>query len=361
MSFSGSLPANTAATGASTRRKTLEIGAVVVLAIFIAAIFWDLQRYPALFKKLHAGPAIQVSGSISFDALLPVKPAMPLPVRVGRTAVNWLWTNRFGMYFAIPFGAAMMTLLAQIERKKQFRHAATNVLCGAVAGAPLGVCANCATPVGQSLLAAGTSSRLTVAAMISSPSFNPVVLAMVFALFPAQMAIARVVVPALLLLALPLLVREREPQPVGMRMPEPAISPAERAWILTRSFLQNLLRLTWMTLPWMLLAALIGALAAETIPAYGTHLPVSVFGIIAVAILGTVLPVPMAFDVGLAWVLYRSGVPTPYVAALLCTLGPVSAYSLMALGKELGPSVPLKLAAATAFLGIVAGLWMMVR
>ena len=97
---------------------------------------------------------------------------MPLPTRVARTAVNWLWTNRFGMYFALPFGAAMMTLLAQLERRKQFRYAATNVFCGAVT-APLGVCANCATPVGQSLLAGGTSTRLAVAAMIRSPSFNP--------------------------------------------------------------------------------------------------------------------------------------------------------------------------------------------
>ncbi|MBV8436100.1 MAG: hypothetical protein JOY95_01130, partial [Silvibacterium sp.] len=236
-----------------------------------------------------------------------------------------------------------------------------NVFCGAMVGAPLGVCANCATPVGQSLLAGGTSTRLAVAAMISSPSFNPVVIAMAFVLFPARMAVMRLVVPALLLLALPLIVREREVEPMGLRLPEEPVSPIARAWILARSFFRNLVRLTLMTLPWMLLAALIGGLAAEAIPAYGTRLPVSVLGVVGVAVLGTVLPVPMAFDVGLAWVLYRSGVPPPYVAALLCTLGPVSAYSLLALGRQLGSSVPLKLAAATAVLGTVAGLLMMVR
>jgi len=337
----------------------VEIAAVVVLAAAIAMIFWSMQRYPSLLKKLHTGRAIHISGVISFDALLPVNPAMPLPVRVVRTAVNWLWTNRFGMYFALPFGAAMMTLLAQIERRKRFRYAAANVFCGAVVGAPLGVCANCATPVGQGLLSGGTSTRLAVAAMISSPSFNPVVIAMAFVLFPARMAILRVIVPVVLLLVLPLIVPEREP--VGLRMPEEPVSPGARAWMLTKSFFRNLVRLTVMTLPWMLLAALIGGLAAEAIPAYGTGLPVSVLGVIGVAVLGTVLPVPMAFDVGLAWVLYRSGVPAPYVAALLCTLGPVSAYSLLALGKQLDRSVPLKLAGVTALLGSVAGLLMMVR
>ena len=188
----------------------MEICAAIILAVLIAAVFWGEQRYPSLLKKLHTGRAIHVSGAISFDALLPVNPAMPLPTRVARTSVNWLWTNRFGMYFALPFGAAMMTLLAQIERRTRFRYAAATVFCGAVAGAPLGVCANCATPVGQGLLSGGTSTRLAVAAMISSPSFNPVVIAMAFVLFPARMAVLRVIVPALLLLALPLIVRERE-------------------------------------------------------------------------------------------------------------------------------------------------------
>ncbi len=345
---------------AASHSRTLEISVTILLAIAIAASFWSLQRYPALLKKLHSGKSIHISGAISFDALLPVAPDMPLPDRVLRTSVNWIWTNRFGMYFAIPFGAAMMTLLAQTNRPKQFRHAAGNVICGAVAGAPLGVCSNCATPVGQSLLAGGASTRLTVAAMISSPSFNPVVLAMAFALFPARLAILRVVVPALLLLALPLFVRERTPQALGFSIPDQALPLGRRAAMFTQTFLRNLLRLTLMTLPWMLLAALIGGLASQLIPAYGTHLPVSVFGVALVAIFGTILPVPMAFDVGLAWVLYHAGVPLPYVAALLCTLGPVSAYSLLALGKQLGRGTPLKLAGATALLGTVAGLIAMI-
>jgi hypothetical protein len=105
----------------------------------------------------------------------------------------------------------------------------------------------------------------------------------------------------------------------------------------------------------MLLAALVGALAAETIPAYGTHLPVSVAGIVCVAILGTLLPMPIALDVALAYVLYHAGVPVPYVAVLLCTLGPVSVYSLCALGKQLDWRTSLRLGGAVALLGSVAG------
>lgn len=336
--------------------RALEIGFAAFLAVAIAAIFWSEQRYPALLKKLHAGQSLKVSGAISFDALLPVSPTMPLPERVGRTAVNWLWTNRFGMYFALPFGAAMMTFLARTKRPKRFEHAAVNVLCGAVAGAPMGVCTNCATPIGQSLLVSGASTRMTVAAMISSPSFNPVVVAMAFLLFPWQMAVARMLVPALILLALPLLISETKPPLQSIDFPDWNAKSRQPVVAVVLSFLKNLVRLTLLTLPWMLLAALLGALAAELIPAYGTHTPVSVLGIIAVAILGTLLPVPMAFDVGLAWVLYRAGVPAPYVATLLCTLGVISIYSLTALGQKLGFKSAAGLAVGTVLSGSVAGL-----
>ena len=352
---------STASFSVSTpRRRSLEVSLAALIAVGALLIFWSQQRYPALLKKLHAGAGVKVAGVISFDALLKVTPEMPAPTRVMRTSVNWLYTNRFGMYFALPFGAAMMTLLAGMAAPKRFSSAAGNVLCGAVAGAPLGVCTNCATPVAQSLLVGGASTRLTLAAMISSPSFNPVIVAMVFVLFPLPLAAMRLVVPAVLLTALPLLVRENE---LGVRrIVVPAVEDAMTPRLVTfgRTYLRNLLRLTFLTLPWMLLAAVIGAFAAEMIPAYGTHLPVSVVGVVCVAIFGTLLPVPMALDVALAYVLYHAGVPVPYVAALLCTLGPVSIYSLSAIGKQLDWRTSLRLGGAVALLGCVAGLVVMV-
>jgi uncharacterized membrane protein YraQ (UPF0718 family) len=220
----------------------------------------------------------------------------------------------------------------------------------------MGVCTNCATPVGQSLLVGGASARLTVAAMISSPSFNPVVVAMAFVLFPLPLAMLRVVAPLLLLVLLPVLVPENVAKPLGISMPEAVAPVGERLLRVVMQFLRNLLKLTWLTLPWMLLAAVLGATAAELIPAYGTHIAVSLIGVVAVAVFGTLLPVPMAFDVALAFILYHAGVPVPYVAAFLCTLGPVSVYSLSALGKQLGRGSALRLAGATALIGIVAGL-----
>src|SRR5215469_1678782 len=227
----------------TSSRRSLEVFLAALIAAGVVLIFWSQQRYPALLKKLHAGSGVKVAGAISFDALLKVTPEMPAPTRVMRTSVNWLYTNRFGMYFALPFGAAMMTLLAGMAAPKRFSSAAGNVLCGAVAGAPMGVCANCATPVGQGLLVSGASTRLTVAAMISSPSFNPVVVAMAFVLFPLPLAVMRVAVPAVLLAALPLLVGENGSAVRTIAVPSGAEALGPRLFEFSRVYLRNLLRL----------------------------------------------------------------------------------------------------------------------
>ena len=339
----------------SLRPRNFGMALAILGAVAIAFTFWTQQRYPSLIKKLHAGQTVQVKGSLSFDALLPVTPQMPPVARIARTSVNWIWTNRYGMYFALPFGAVMMTLLSAKLGTQRFASPAGNVLCGAVAGMPLGVCTNCATPIGQGLLTGGASSRMTVAAMISSPSFNPVVLAMAFVLFPQPLPWARVVVPAILIALIPWLVAEKAPRLRALAFPEGATPLPKQLQVFIASFGRNLLRVCLLTLPWMILAAVLGATMAELIPAYGTHLTVSVLGVVAVAIFGTLLPVPMAFDVALPYVLYRSGVPLPYVATLLCTMGPVSLYSLLALGRQLDRGAALRLAIATAALGSVAG------
>jgi hypothetical protein len=168
------------------------------ISLTIALYFWIDSRYPALLKKLHNGKGIQTKGALSFDALMPVTPAMSLMTRIGHTTVNWMWTNRIGMTFGICFGAAMLTLLSTLPRIR-VKSTAGNTLLGIAAGVPLAVCANCVAPIGRTLFVAGASPNTVLASMISSPTLNVVVLAMVFALFPLPIALVRVAVPLVLL------------------------------------------------------------------------------------------------------------------------------------------------------------------
>ena len=106
----------------------------------------------------------------------------------------------------------------------------------------------------------------------------------------------------------------------------------------------------------MLLAAGRGALAIQLVPPQPIHAPISVGGIILTALMGAFLPVPMAFDVVIAYIAMSRGVPLPYVAVILCTLGIYSAYSIAVLGKTISWKVATATYAAVAFLGCLAGM-----
>jgi uncharacterized membrane protein YraQ (UPF0718 family) len=333
----------------------VQTSVAAVLGLAISLYFWIDSRYPALLKKLHTGKAIQVKGALSFDALMPVTPAMSLMTRIGHTTVNWMWTNRIGMTFGLCFGAAMLTLLATLPRIR-FKSAAANTLLGAVGGVPLGVCANCVAPIGRSLYVAGASPNTVLATMISSPTLNVVVLAMAFALFPLQIALLRVAVPLTLLVLVPWI--------VGKTTPRDAIQcalPAQSGWhppvtFTLKAYLKNLGRLALITGPLMIVAALMGAIAVELLPASSIPVTVTLGGILLIALIGTFLPVPMGFDVAVAFVLMARGVPTPYVVTLLCTLGAFSIYSVLILGRTISWRTAAAVFGAVMLLGLLAGI-----
>jgi hypothetical protein len=85
--------------------------------------------------------------------------------------------------------------------------------------------------------------------------------------------------------------------------------------------------------------------------AFGTH-----GGIILVALVGAFLPVPMAFDVAIAYIAMTKGAPLPYVVTILCTLGIVSVFSLSVVGQTISWKVAVAAYATVAALGILAGL-----
>src|ERR1700686_2787452 len=166
---------------AASHWRTRTVAAALLLAI--GAYFWTVSRYPALYKKYSQGTHVSVKGAITFGTVLPVAAGMPLGQRVWRTAVNWLQANEIGMTFGFFFGAAALTFLAMLPRRRT-ENRYLNALIGAATGAPLGVCANCVAPIARGLYASGMGTESVLAAMFSSPSLNVIVLAMAFALFP---------------------------------------------------------------------------------------------------------------------------------------------------------------------------------
>jgi uncharacterized membrane protein YraQ (UPF0718 family) len=356
MSAATAMPAAPASTyvAAGWRRRFIAIA----LMLGIAGYFWIDSRYPALLKKYHAGAHVKVAGAITFDALFPVEHSMPLAQRVWRTSLNWLNANRIGMTFGFFFGAAALTFLSTL-RVRRTRSPYLNALIGLGAGMPLGVCANCVAPIGRGFYASGMSTESVLATMFSSPTLNMVVLAMTFALFPLPIAALKLATTLLLILVFAPLVGARyaaaEPSiacPIEFTVAE---NWPRALWSAGKSYAQNFWYIARIGIPLMLLAALLGALAIELVPQQALSNPATFLGIILVALLGAFLPVPMAFDVIIAYIAMTRGVPLPYVAAILCTLGIYSVYSFSIIGKTISWKLASFTYAAVAALGIAAG------
>src|SRR5215469_2691631 len=331
----------------------------LVLMLAIAGIFWLDSRYPALMKRYHAGTQVKASGVLTFGTVYAVDRTIPLGRRVWRTTVNWLDANRIGMTFSFLFGPAALTFLATLPRRRA-KSRWTNALLGAVAGTPLAVCTNCVAPIARGLFASGMSTESVLATMFASPALNVVVLAMTFALFPASVALLKLTTVLFLILVFaPLVASRQEPQRVTIACPiELSVSETwARAFLgLARSYARSFWYVFRVAFPLMLLAALLGALVIEILPVNALVARVTFGGILLVALVGAFLPVPMAFDVVIAYVAMTRGVPLPYVVTILCTLGIVSVYSLSIVGKSISWQIASAAYTTVAALGIIAGL-----
>jgi uncharacterized membrane protein YraQ (UPF0718 family) len=331
----------------------------VILMIAIAGIFWIDSRYPALIKRYHAGTQVKAAGALTFGAVYQVDRTMPLSTRVWRTTLNWLDANRVGMTFSFLFGPAALTFLATLRRRRT-NSIYLNTFFGAAAGMPLAVCTNCVAPIARGLYASGMSTESVLAAMFASPGLNVVVLAMTFALFPISIALLKLATVLFLVFVFAPVVASRRSKSAPSVMCPIEVRDSEtwsEALVSTiRSFLKSFWYVFRVAFPLMILAAILGALVIELLPVQALIAQATIGGILLVALVGAFLPVPMAFDVAIAYIAMIKGVPLPYVVTILSTLGIVSVFSLSVVGK----TVSWKLAAATyatvAALGALAGL-----
>jgi uncharacterized membrane protein YraQ (UPF0718 family) len=330
----------------------------IILMVAIAAVFWVDSRYPALLKRYHSGTQVKAVGVLTFGAVYPVDRSMPYMTRVWRTTVNWLDANRVGMTFSFLFGPAALAFLSTLRRRRT-KSRYLNTLIGAAAGVPLGVCSNCIAPIARGLYASGMGTESVLATMFASPALNLVVLAMTFALFPLPIALLKLATVLFLILVFVPFISARQGEsepPFNFAVEIPESETWGQALANTaRSYARSFWTVFRVAFPLMILAAVLGAFAVELLPEQALTGSVTVIGIIVVALVSAFLPVPMAFDVAIAYILMAKGVPLPYVAVILCTLGIISVYSLAVVGKTISWKIAATTYSVVVLLGIAAG------
>ena len=106
----------------------------------------------------------------------------------------------------------------------------------------------------------------------------------------------------------------------------------------------------------MLLAGLLGAIMIEVVPtATLSELEFSLLVLFAVALVGTFLPVPIAFDIIMVSILLAAGIAPAVGMTLLFTLGIFSIYPFMIIWRNMSRQVAMGMFVATLSVGVMAG------
>ncbi len=342
---------------------------LIVLGLTIAGVFWSTSRYPALLAKARQTGHALPSMAYSHEAF-PTAPSDPVLKRILYGALNWLDSMRVGMTFGILFGALLHTILRYYPLRIGGNYA-LNSLKGALVGAPMGVCVNCGVPMACGLTRGHGRVEVALGYLFSSPTFNPIVVAMTFIFLPWYFGFAKYILACFIILVLvPRLIRHLESR---QAMLPSALEPGSGAACTINqdpcdiTFGQTLTEIAkeyaahiWMllkpTIAMMLIASVISSALLVFVPWDKLLGSLNLFYLLMAAVLSVFMPIPIALDVMFAAQLYRQGVNPGYVMLFLATLGTFSIVPSIYLWREVSRPLAVYLFAFFVAAGILLAL-----
>ncbi|MBL4710448.1 MAG: VCBS repeat-containing protein [Flavobacteriales bacterium] len=346
----------------------------------ISSFFWLSSRYPQLSEKALMGGDTKIIG-LSFDFVYVADSDANWWEVVFSNTVNWIDTNKKGMTFGLLFAPALMLLFSLIDLSR-FKNKFTNTLSGVLIGAPLGVCVNCATPIAKGVFDTSKKIEIALATLFSSPTLNIIILSMLFTLFPLHLALLKIGGSLLfILLVVPIAAKIFESETINLERIQKKskirgfeFSPTtdnnffQSDWASSLKWtLNNFFRGLWFiiktTVPLMLLAGILGNVLVSFFPqdsvvswlGINTSFYETLLLMVGISIIGTFLPVPIAFDVILVLILSSLGLADRYSMILLFTLGIFSIYPFSIIYKFISKKVSLFLALTVVLFGIGLG------
>ena len=344
------------------KENSRRIKVILFFTILLIVSFWLVSRYPALNSKAAMSGTEAFEDPLTHQAHFTIPPKGPLAEKVLYTTLNWYETNWRGMVFGMALAGCFLTLLSYLPKQTSNRRF-RNSFIGMFVGTPLGVCVNCVAPIARGIYEGGSKMETALAVMFSSPTLNIVVLTMLFSIFPMHMVALKLIGTFLLVLLIVPLISEKETKGKKICELDPTVisqGKVETWFTAINESIRDYARKFWYivirTAPLMLLAGFLGALLSHLWKfELLIGLPVTLKTLILVSMMGTFLPLPIAFDLMLTQALMMSGMPEGFVMALLFTLGTFSVYSAMIVFRTFSFKLALQLYLIVAVLGVGLG------
>jgi len=335
----------------SYRREGL-VGVALLLGLALVGLYlvkWD----PYFHKALRALATHSLGDPIVYDR----SGSMPRPSLA--SGVGYALTYFKAVWQAMLLGLLMATTIETfIPRDWLMRLLGSRGLrasaLGALLALPCMMCTCCVAPVVRGLRRRGASVGSATAFFLGNPTLNPAVIVFMLFVLGWRWALLRLVLGlALVLGSAAIAGRLADSEQVdldGMYDPQPTVgegNPIQR-WV--RNFVSLLVKLVP---EYVVIVLLLGALRAYFFPdLQGASVPW--WGVILLALLGTLFVIPTAGEVPIVQAMLAAGLGPAPAAALLMTLAPISLPSIAMVWTSFPRRVLLLLAALTCAWGVLA-------
>jgi uncharacterized membrane protein YraQ (UPF0718 family) len=276
------------------------------------------------------------------------------------------------MAFAVIIGGAALSLLLswkkfeKILETKGVRGAAL----GSVFGMPLNMCANCSAVTSVSMTSQNGSAEATLGIILGGALLNFVGIVTMFGLFHPAVVISRIAFSLIMILVVvPLvskLVIKEEKAPI-----QSALFNSISCYFPEKSFIQTIIKamedwliavgnIAYKLIPLMVLGTLITAIFRvlfpnEMLQHITSYNPIII--IVIISFIGTLLSIPVLFEILLGTILLHLGFSNGAIAAIVFTAPSFGLFTLVLTREKLGGlKVPFILLGVTFIFGIGAGL-----
>jgi uncharacterized protein len=350
----------------------------IKLTILVGALVFFLlgSRFKAEARKVECTEGVchkpHEHGELNFHERFHIEPGDNVGLAVLKSSANFWEANATGMTFAVVIGGAALSLLLSwkaFERMLAFRGVKGAAL-GCVFGMPLNMCANCSAVTSVGMTAQSGSAEATLGVILGGSLLNIIGIVTMFSLFHPAVIVSRLVFSVILILVVvPLVSRwvlksdNQAPKNdvfnlISCHYPE---SSFPRTVIKTlEDWLMAVGNIAYKLIPLMLVGTLLTALFRVLFPNEVLHevAGLNPFLVIPViAFIGTMLSVPVLFEILLGTMLLQLGFSNGAIAAMVFTAPSFGLFTLVLTQKQLGGlKVPLAMLGITFLFGIGAGL-----
>ncbi len=341
-----------ATTTVTTKRLPLAAGLIGVLTIMAALVGYKASSALGAYAKARA------SGAMAPKSPLFLGRGLPAAARPLIDAANYLGWVLIALLFGLLLGAAVKALLPRsLLGGALGENALRAQLTAALLGSALMLCSCCSAPVFEGLYQRTRRLGPALGMMIASPALNPAALALTFLLFPARLAVVRLL-GALALVVVVAGALGRTRAAASEAAASSCALDRDQASLrdVGRDFLAALRDAAFRTLPAILIGVVISAALAGLLPL--GSLPKADGGplaLVAAAALAVPIAMPTFAEIPLGLALLGAGAPASVVAAVLIAGPAINLPSLLTVARAVSPRAALAAGLAVFVVACLAG------